>query len=88
MGEKICDFVHFDQEITLEDISSNPLIQGNKYSLYGVINHSGHSLNYGHYYSYCHDGTTWKEYNDSIVRNESNIVSDNAFVLFYRKNET
>lgn len=46
----------------------NPKILGNTYSLYGVINHSGYSLNHGHYYSYCHDGKAWKEYNDEMVR--------------------
>lgn len=59
------------------------------YDCYGVCNHSG-GLRGGHYYAYClcEDGQ-WREFNDAMVRNisKSNVISQHAYVLFYRKRE-
>lgn len=59
-----------------------------KYELYGVCNHSG-SVMGGHYTSYVKNANgKWYHYNDTCVseveKNES-IVSQKAYVLFYRK---
>ena len=58
------------------------------YDLYGVVNHSG-SVGFGHYTASCKNFKTgqWFEFNDSIVSviEESDIVSDYAYVLFYER---
>jgi ubiquitin C-terminal hydrolase len=57
-----------------------------KFNLVGVCNHNG-NIRGGHYYSYslCHDGK-WRQFNDKYVSeiSENNIVTDAAYVLFYR----
>ena len=57
------------------------------FELTGVCNHSG-GAGFGHYYSYCKykDGN-WYEFNDRNVskRDKSNIVTNAAYCLFYRK---
>ena len=60
-----------------------------KYDLFAVANHYG-SLYFGHYTAFCKNSITnkWYEFNDSSVneiKDESNIVSKNAYVLFYRR---
>lgn len=56
------------------------------YDLYGVINHSG--SNYaGHYTAYARTDDQWHYYDDScvsLVKNTSDIISERAYVLFYR----
>ena len=57
------------------------------YKLCGIINHSG-SVNGGHYYSYCLNGNgKWYDYNDDFVNviSVDNIVTPNAYCLFYEK---
>jgi hypothetical protein len=61
------------------------------YDLYGVVNHSG-TLNSGHYVSHCfnHARQKWFYYNDTMVSElkgdpQQEIVTNNAYVLFYRK---
>lgn len=65
----------------------------NKYKSYfdlmGVCNHSG-GAGFGHYYSYCrYKDNSWYEFNDRSVRkiDESNIVTSNAYCLFYKKKD-
>ena len=56
------------------------------FDLIGVCNHSG-NLCGGHYYAYCLcDDNQWREFNDSSVTNmdESDVVTNSAYVLFYR----
>ena len=63
--------------------SSKPLV----YELYGVINHYG-SMNFGHYTAYCKNNGKWKQYDDSKVseiNDENDVVTDAAYVLFYRR---
>ena len=57
------------------------------YSLYAVNNHTG-SLSGGHYFSYVLQNGIWYEFNDKYVRlaNQNNIVSSNAYILFYKMN--
>ena len=58
------------------------------YDLYGICNHIGNSVN-GHYFSYIKNYDNWYEMNDDIVTKiidyEENIVTNNAYCLFYRK---
>ena len=59
------------------------------YDCIGVCNHSG-GTNGGHYYAYClcNDGQ-WRVFNDASVKliNKENVVSQSAYVVFYRKRE-
>lgn len=76
------------------DISfaSSPLIaKPKKYELYAVIHHRG-SINFGHYYSFTKSPINgkWYKFDDDTVSTvpdadvESTIVTDAAYVLFYR----
>lgn len=57
-----------------------------KFDLVGVCNHSG-NLRGGHYYAHClcHDDK-WRQFNDKFVSviSDEDIVTDAAYVLFYR----
>jgi ubiquitin carboxyl-terminal hydrolase 8 len=57
------------------------------FNLYGLCNHVGNS-NSGHYFSYCkNQNNKLYEFNDDIVKeiNPLNIVTNNAYLLFYKK---
>ena len=61
------------------------------YQLYGIVNQVG-SQGSGHYYSFCRNiksqtDTNWYVFNDERVTkiNEANIVTDKAYILFYKK---
>ena len=59
------------------------------YDLFAIGNHSG-TLSFGHYYAYAKNHVTgkWYEFNDSYVSeiyNDDNLITSNAYVLFYRK---
>ena len=57
-----------------------------KYDLFAVNQHYG-SCYSGHYTAICKNFDYWYEYNDSFVKriNEKNVVTDNAYILFYKK---
>jgi ubiquitin carboxyl-terminal hydrolase 4/11/15 len=63
----------------------------NVYDLFAISNHVG-NLDGGHYFAYCKNiyENKWYEFNDSSVSliDENNIVSKNAYVLFYKKRNT
>jgi len=88
-ASKISKFVDFP----IEGLNLNNYILGKKdqnmiYDLYAVSNHYG-GLSGGHYTAYCQNffDKTWFEFNDSSVGEigKSRIVSDAAYVLFYRR---
>ena len=58
------------------------------YDLFAVANHIG-GLQGGHYYAYCKNckDNEWYEFNDSSVDkiDKNKIVTENAYVLFYKK---
>ena len=58
------------------------------YDLFGVANHQG-GLSGGHYYAYCYNNieNKWYSFNDSRVDeiDTNNIVTKNAYILFYKK---
>jgi len=60
------------------------------YDLFGVVNHFG-GLNGGHYTAYCKNSldNAWYNFNDSSVSgaSQSRVVSDAAYVLFYRRRD-
>jgi ubiquitin carboxyl-terminal hydrolase 2 len=65
--------------------------KNSKYDLYAVANHTG-GMGGGHYYAYCKNlNGNWYEYNDrnvDQVHNLDEIVSNDAYVLFYQKKTT
>eukprot|EP00826_Nyctotherus_ovalis_P056771 TRINITY_DN7730_c0_g2_i10.p1 TRINITY_DN7730_c0_g2~~TRINITY_DN7730_c0_g2_i10.p1 ORF type:complete len:425 (-),score=100.66 TRINITY_DN7730_c0_g2_i10:178-1452(-) len=76
---KISKLVTFP--LTLEMRRADGKVEG--YRLYGVINHIG-EIERGHYTAFCRSAA-WMQYDDNKVTflNESNIVTENAYVLFY-----
>ena len=61
-----------------------------KYELYGVCNHFGNAV-FGHYTAFVkHNSGQWIHFNDHIVEKVSefsNVISPNAYCLFYRKRQ-
>ena len=68
-----------------EYISSN-INSNTRYDLIGVINHYG-GTSFGYCTAYCLNNGNWLEYNDQSVSyiDENNVVSNAAYVLFYKK---
>ena len=62
----------------------------NIYDLFGIINHYG-SLGGGHYTAFAKNfqENIWAEFDDSHVSriNKNNIVTEGAYVLFYRRRD-
>lgn len=57
------------------------------YDLYGICNHIGNS-NFGHYWAYCkNEDGNWYKYddNDVTIIGEDELVSTEAYCLFYKK---
>jgi len=76
---KISKLVQFPMKLELEKADHKK----EKYKLYGVINHIG-DIERGHYTAYCRS-TTWTQFDDNKVTplEESKVVTENAYVLFY-----
>ena len=57
------------------------------YDLYAISNHIG-NINNGHYYSFVKSlsNNNWYIIDDNNITqiNESNIITDNAYILFYK----
>lgn len=84
-------------DFPLSDLNMIPFVSVNErfnssnskhiYSLSGVINHYGKSMESGHYTSFCknYKNQQWYKFDDSNVSyiDTSDIVSSAAYVLFY-----
>ena len=84
--QKINTFVDYSFDLDLSDFSE----EKKEYSLVGVVKHKGKSLGNGHYIACCRlDNNEWYEFNDNMVRkiDRNQVVSDEAFVLFYEEKE-
>ena len=83
--EKLATPINFPIEgLNLSDyVLSNQ--QTGLYDLYAISNHYG-SLGGGHYTACCYNEfeKTWVELNDSNVSRASDLVTNSAYVLFYR----
>ena len=81
------DFPINDLDLSKYILSQSQSINGSKYDLIGVINHYGGS-SFGHYTAYCLNGNKWIEYNDESLSKiaKNNVVSNAAYVLFYKRN--
>ena len=80
-----------DFPVTNLDLSNYILSENNQggiYDLIGVINHYG-GESFGHYTAYCLNGKKWMEYNDEYVAEikKGNIITNAAYVLFYRRRD-
>lgn len=62
-------------------------LNNENYQLVSVANHSGNMFG-GHYYASVYHKDKWYTYNDASVTEmgESNIISPDAYILFYKKN--
>ncbi|CAJ1425880.1 unnamed protein product [Effrenium voratum] len=87
--EKITTFLQFPFDLNLAPWIVGPC-DGAQYRLYAVVNHTG-TLSFGHYTAYCKVGEgsdrKWYYFNDASVTaaNEADVVSDQAYLLFYEK---
>ena len=89
-NSKIDDLIKFpliNLDMSIVENEIKPITY--KYNLYATVNHSG-GLNGGHYVANCKnliDGK-WYHFNDSSVsyiNDESEIIDDSAYILFYEK---
>ena len=78
------DFLINDMDLT--EIVSGPEKKISKYDLYAVCRHYGNYYE-GHYTAVCKNFGKWYKYDDSKVSelNDEKIVSNDAYVLFYRR---
>ncbi|KAI8614735.1 hypothetical protein BC830DRAFT_358108 [Chytriomyces sp. MP71] len=84
-GGKITKRVEFPEKLNLQPYMFRTK-EDKIYHLYGVLVHSGHSCNSGHYYSYVKaPNGTWYIKNDSEVRQVGlgKVLEQNAYMLFY-----
>ncbi|QHO50475.1 Ubiquitin carboxyl-terminal hydrolase [Arachis hypogaea] len=91
-GQKIKKKVRFDCALDLKPFVSGSYEGDVKYSLYGVLVHSGSSTHSGHYYCYVRTSNDmWYTLDDNRVYNvsEREVLNQQAYMLFYvrdRKN--
>ena len=57
-----------------------------KYDLYAVIQHHG-EISQGHYTAICKVNDIWVLYNDSLLSKINNPITNDAYLLFYRKKD-
>ena len=72
--------------LDLSDFIENEEQKKYNYDLYAVIQHHG-KINEGHYTAICNINDNWVLYNDSQLFKMDNPVTDDAYILFYKRNE-
>ena len=73
-------------ELSLQNYVSQKNINY-RYTLFGIINHSG-SIEWGHYYSNFNVNGTWVNYDDSHVTDiPQGLETKKAYILIYKSNE-
>lgn len=91
MQTKISDFIHYPiDSLDLSKYVSSPLNESTTYDLYAVGCHVGRDMLSGHYYAYTKHPVSgeWYKYDDNYaqkVRNLQNIVTNDAYILFYQR---
>ena len=89
-GVKKTQFIKYGHELDISKYIDDDLLDhlktNTKYNLINVINHYG-VYGAGHYYAYCKNSCddTWYCFNDETVTPVSNIITQNAYVLVYEK---
>lgn len=93
-GRKINKSVAFSQTLDFSDVISrdSPVAQQGPttYSLYAMITHYGPFMGAGHYVAFAKLDGQWYLFDDKSVYgiNESIVMKQNAYILFYKKNAT
>ncbi|XP_027329426.1 ubiquitin carboxyl-terminal hydrolase 23 isoform X2 [Abrus precatorius] len=85
-GQKIKKKVHFGCALDLKPFVSGSYDGDVKYSLYGVLVHSGSSTHSGHYYCYVRTSNNmWYTLDDNRVSHvsEREVLNQQAYMLFY-----
>ncbi|XP_005096603.1 ubiquitin carboxyl-terminal hydrolase 36 isoform X2 [Aplysia californica] len=88
LSGKINRFIRYPEKVNLRNFMSQKQGEPVLYHLYGVVVHSGHSSDHGHYYSYVKSPSkTWYCMNDSSVHqvNANTVFNSDAYVLFYAR---
>ncbi|XP_040173572.1 ubiquitin carboxyl-terminal hydrolase Usp2 isoform X4 [Anopheles arabiensis] len=84
----IVEFPTKNRALNLQPYASEDISGPIYYSLYGISNHMGSTAG-GHYVAVCKHPQTqqWNEFNDNYVTEafERNLVTSNAYVLFYER---
>ena len=62
---------------------TNITINNLNYQLYSVVNHTGATINSGHYTTSINYNDKWYHINDTTI-NETNLTFENAYILFYK----
>jgi uncharacterized UBP type Zn finger protein len=84
-GEKNNMFVSYPiHNLDISNYIVGPDKNNVKYDLYCVIEHHG-TLNSGHYKAICKNDDKWILYNDSTFEEINNPVTENAYILFYKR---
>lgn len=87
--EKIDKKVDFQSILDLKPFVSDSKGTDFKYSLYGVLVHTGWSTQSGHYYCYVRTSSgMWHNLDDKEVRQvrEADVLKQKAYMLFYVRN--
>jgi ubiquitin C-terminal hydrolase len=93
-GRKINKSVAFSQTMDFTDVISRDSPHASEgqttYSLYAMITHYGPFMGAGHYVTFCRLDGKWYLFDDKSVYgiNESIVMKQNAYILFYKKNST
>jgi ubiquitin C-terminal hydrolase len=82
---KINNLIDYPLKLDIEKYISNRNKINKTYELYAVCNHIG-SLNGGHYFSFIKKHDKWYLCDDDDITeiDESNIISNHAYILFYK----
>jgi ubiquitin carboxyl-terminal hydrolase 36/42 len=93
-GRKINKSVAFSQTMDFTDVISRDAPNADKekttYSLYAMITHYGPFMGAGHYVAFAKLDGKWYLFDDKSVYgiNESIVMKQNAYILFYKKSTT
>jgi ubiquitin carboxyl-terminal hydrolase 4/11/15 len=86
-GDKNKTFVSFPtKNLDLNNYIDGPAKLNAIYNLYAVINHKS-MIGFNHFTAFCRNNNRWFEFNDSKVCEISNIITEDAYILFYIKKE-
>ena len=85
-AKKLSNFVDYpvdDLDIETWVASDAPLQLSTHYELYAVVEHEG-TVNRGHYTALVKVDEKWMAVNDGRIADAARVITNNAYVLFYR----
>ena len=86
-GDKNTTFISFPtKNLDLSNYVDGPDKLNAIYNLYAVINHKS-MIGFNHFTAFCRNYNRWFEFNDDKVKETSNIINEDAYILFYVKKE-